>query len=359
MRQTPGRLALFAALIGGSCSAVGQSADEGRRIAEKIKAMEEARKAAPVSPTGRPMEAEWAYAPEAPNGRLGDKAGPFLISRWGNIVIRGRREGDRIVSAFTTVQCGRDGNPATRVTLLGKAPDNLCKNVKATPPRRTKSFYDQGFRLFGAADGWTMMEFAQTVGDVFFSGWPPAGTSGPNQVGVTSNGAFFLDQGGKHVFYAPGESVEVIHGHSIVVKPVMDPDEIEAELVASAMRALNDPALAKIGRNEPAEPHVDNGPGEARSSRQDDGQPARQDDSQPSRRVNFFDLAGLLAVIGGVSYGLWRWMKRRRGALPDPHPPAIVDADPVARIFADAAQAGVDVTPVPTDATQQRDDPPA
>lgn len=55
----------------------------------------EAMKSAPRSPNGQPMEAVWERPPEAPDGEFSD-ARPYFVSLWGGIVIRGKRNGDRI-----------------------------------------------------------------------------------------------------------------------------------------------------------------------------------------------------------------------------------------------------------------------
>lgn len=244
------------------------SDEEARRLAEQINRATAAAEKAPVSPNGRPMEALWSYAPEAPDGRVGETPGPYAVSHWGNIVVRARREGDRTISALNTVQCGRKGDPSTLITLLGTPPEGLCDSLKPVTPGRMLSFDVGEHRLFGATTGWTMIEFAQKLGDTTFSGFPAAVTSGPPQVGVTSTGAFFLDQGGVHVFYAPGETVEVLPGISIVVPVVTTFDEIEAELTAGG---------------------TSSGP-----------------------RANAFDYAVLLVVLGGAGYGVRRWLRRRR-----------------------------------------------
>ncbi len=240
-----GGLLLALVLVSGTQTVLAQSDEEAKDLAAKIQAVA----VAPQSPNGLPMEAEWLYAPEAPDGALAE-TGPYVVSRWGDIVVRGRREGDKIVSALTLVQCGNPGDPTTLVTMLGVPPANVCENVKAVPEGSTAKVPGDGYQLLGTSEGWTMLEFAQRIGNTVFQGWPAADPSKEDEVGLTSNGAFFLDQGGKHVFYAPGETVEVTKDINIVVRPVMTEDEIQNEMMSQSLGSAGD-VLDQLAKQKP------------------------------------------------------------------------------------------------------------
>lgn len=219
---------------------------------------EEARElaAAPKSPNGLPMEAIFDFAPEAPGGKL-TATGPYLVSRWGGIVVRGRPEGDHVVSALSTVQCGSDQNPATQITVIGVPPDGLCADVSAVPAGESSTFLLTepenlfGTWLFGTSSGWTGIEFSQTVDkDAAFGGLKlPATGSEDGKWGLSRFGAVFRNENGLHVFYAPGETVTLPSGVTFVVKPAMKKDDLkqidESDFAANFEKM--DAALAKLG----------------------------------------------------------------------------------------------------------------
>ncbi len=189
----------------------------------------------PRSTTGFPMEALWEYAPEAPGGRL-TKTGPYYVSRWGSIVVRGRPDGDRVVTALNIVQCGPGKNPATRVTMLGVPPKNLCDRIHAVKPGTSEGSNAIGLTLLGLSTGWTVIDFAQNVhNNAFVGGLPPVNSSEPASWGMTKLGAVFHDENGKRVFFAPGETVKASARVSFEVKPVMDEDELRAVVAAAAL----------------------------------------------------------------------------------------------------------------------------
>lgn len=197
----------------------------------------------PVSPNGLPMEALWDQAPEAPNGQL-KATGPYYVSRWGDIVLRGRLDGNgRVVTALTIVQCGDDKNPARRVKLLGVAPKELCDSVSIVRPGDTVNVGvgRDTIRLMGRATGWTAIEFAQTVGiNTFHFGWPPVADKADKHWGVTKHGALFRNSDGKHVFFAPGETVKLSDKVSFVVKPKVDLGELTDILTADLFSVMKD-----------------------------------------------------------------------------------------------------------------------
>ncbi len=190
----------------------------------------------PESPTGLPMESIWDESPEAADGKLLD-AGAYRVSRWGDIVIRGRpAEDGRIVSALWFIQCGGTENPATQVTLIGEPPDDLCDNVIALKPGLTRMVDGENHTLYGQSTGWTVVDFAQAVENTnFHSGWPPASDSNDKDWGVSSLGAVFRNQNGKRVFFAPGETVKLSEQVSFVVEPVMEEGELETILAAAVL----------------------------------------------------------------------------------------------------------------------------
>ncbi len=324
MRTQAKALIVAAALLAG-WPALAQPSDADKAAMDDAKAIQDLMKdsqkqmdAAPASPNGLPMEAEWEYAPEAPNGAIGDKPGPWLVSRWGNIVVRGRREGDKIVSAYNTVQCGRTGDRATRVTVLGQPPADICAGIEAIADGESRtSVSKDGAKSFGTADGWMIVDFAQRIDKGGFSGLPAASTSGPPRVGLTSNGAFYLDQGGRHVFYAPGETVEVAPGTSILVRPVMTPDEIDGESMQQA--------LDKAG--------------------QDSAELAKETDrllhpvkAKPPTWFYLLFFGIPLGLVGGLIYWVRQRLTRRRGALPALSK-AELAAIPLGTSYADAVRA--------------------
>lgn len=189
----------------------------------------------PESPTGLPMEAIWDEAPEAAGGTLSD-AGPYRVSRWGDIVIRGRPEDGQIVSALWFIQCGGSENPATQVTMIGEPPDDICDKVIALEPGRSQIVQGENYTLYGHSTGWTVVDFAQALENTNFNyGWPPASHSIDKDWGVSSLGAVFRNQNGQHVFFAPGETIRLSEQVSFVVEPVMDEGELGTILAAAVM----------------------------------------------------------------------------------------------------------------------------
>lgn len=194
----------------------------------------------PESPSSAPMESAWEYAPEAPGGNL-IHTGPYRVSRWGNIVLRGRLEEGRVISALTFIQCGSDQDPATKVTLIGEAPDDLCDSVEPVPEGKLIAISGEKFNLYGQSTGWTVLDFAQIIDNsTFETGINPV-VAGRNEDGwgVTSLGAVFHNENGRHVFYAPGETVQLPGGGTFVVQPVMEQEEVEALVIADAMAATS------------------------------------------------------------------------------------------------------------------------
>ena len=190
-----------------------------------------------MSTTGFPMEALWEYAPEAPEGKL-TNTGPYYVSRWGGIVLRGRPEGDRVVTALTILQCGPGKNPAMRVKMLGVPPKNLCASISVVPPGKVKSIDGNDYHLLGQSTGWTVVDFAQQVGGMYFHLLPPAnGSEKPSwgSWGITNLGAVFHDEDGKHVFMAPGETVKLTDRVSFEVTPGMEAEQFRLILMGAAM----------------------------------------------------------------------------------------------------------------------------
>jgi hypothetical protein len=189
----------------------------------------------PMSTTGFPMEALWEYAPEAPDGKL-TKTGPYYVSRWGGIVLRGRQDGDRVVTALNVVQCGPGKNPRMRVTMLGVPPKNLCDSIHAVKPGTSEGSSAFDLTLLGLSTGWTVIDFMQKVhNNAFVGGLPPINSSEHASWGVTKLGAIFHDENGKRVFFAPGETVKASDRVSFEVKPVMDEDELRSIVTAAAL----------------------------------------------------------------------------------------------------------------------------
>lgn len=311
------KLLLLAALIGGAFPASAQVSDETmaalKRAQQQTEAMKAEMDAAPASRSGRAMEADWVYADEAPDGQIGEKPGPYLVSLWGNIVVRGRREGDRIISAYGRAQCGRDGDDATEVTFLGRAPAGLCANIKPVPQGKQMLVQGDGFILFGDPQGWAIVDFAQNISGHFVNGQPDAKGAVQDSFSLTSTGAFYKNENGRHVFYAPGETVAITGALSITVKPVMTLDEIDADLKRQALANADDDKIKDIIRNS-----------------------QQQRDSAPKPRPNYFDLAVLLSVIAGAGYFILRWIRRRRSAGSPAAPTGFNPADiPVGKRQAD------------------------
>ncbi len=286
----------------------------------------EAMKSAPVSPNGRAMEAVWERAPEAPDGNFED-ARPYFVSSWGGIVIRGKRNGDFIDRALAARHCGASNNPATDITFIGEAPPNICEGVTAVAENETRSFSspvtlkgrDTHYVKFGTPNGWVVREFMQSINGVTVSGLPPATGEAASDWGISSLGAFYRNEDGKRVFYAPGETVKLYDDFSFVVEPVMDDDELQAKAEAGVMKSIDtDPALAKIGES----------------------------DRQSVPVAGLLLLFGLpLAIIAGIVFAV-RHFRRRRGKVPAAPVAAIAPADiPVGMSHADAAKASAAAQP--------------
>lgn len=187
--------------------------------------------ALPVSPNGLPMEAIWDLAPGVTRGRLAE-TGPYYVSRWGDIVLRGRWENGEIVTALSRVQCGKDRNPATRVTLLGAPPSDLCEGIGVVEPGSTQTRGGGRLQLYGLSTGWMVIEFAQIVGQThFLNGFLP-GEEG--RWGLSRYGALFRSQGGRRIFYAPGEVVALSDKVSFTVKRGMGEGELRQLFAAAA-----------------------------------------------------------------------------------------------------------------------------
>ncbi len=294
-------LVWFAA-IGVAISVTAVLAQEGEAIAPFV---------LPESPNSAPMEAVWDYAPEAPGGNL-TRTGPYFVSRWGNIVVRGRLEEGRVVSALTFIQCGRDQNPATQVTLIGEAPDDLCDSIEPLPEGKLISTSGGKFNVYGQATGWTVLDFAQVIDNsTFHNGINPI-VEGRNEDGwgVTSLGAVFHNENGRHVIYAPGETVQLPHGRTFVVAPDMWQEELDALVVGDAMAATSAELDKLFGVAEEKE--------------------------SPPTWFYFLFFGVPLLLIGGLVYGVVRFFRRKKipaspqytGALPtlrealrEPDPP--------------------------------------
>ena len=312
-----------AALVAGlivltAAPGVAQTQSAGQKSAwDKLEAM----KSAPRSPNGLPMEAVWERAPGAPDGEFTD-ARPYFVSRWGGIVIRGRRNGNLIDRALAARHCGASDNPATDIYFIGEAPANICEGVTMVAAKQTISFdspvtikgRDAKYVKFGTPDGWVVREFMQNINDITISGGSPATGEAASDWGMSSLGAFYRNEDGKHVFYAPGETVKLYDDFSFVVEPVMDDDELLARAEAAVMNSIaTDPAIARIG----------------------------QPDAKTPWQWAFLLVFGVpLALIGGAIYGVLRYVRRRRGAVPATPVVTIAPADiPVGMRHADAADA--------------------
>lgn len=279
--------------------AIAQNDSVDTEFVKKINAIRDA----PRAPNHRPMEGIWDRAPEAPDDSFND-ARPFFLSRWGGIVVRGKGNGDRIDKSLAAKHCGDSDNPATDIVFLGVAPPNICDGVVAVPASETKIFdspvtikgFETTYQKYGTADGWVVIEFTQNVDDNVHYGRSPATGEFSSDWGVSSLGAFYRNEGGKHVFYAPGETVQLTKSFSFVVDPVVDEDELAARATAAAMRSFSDdPVLAKIGEKQP----------------------------RPVPVVGLLLLFGVpLSIIAGIVWGVRRLLRGRRiaaqrtGALP-------------------------------------------
>ena len=335
MQYRFGTLLLLAALLGGTSSAMAQTADEARAIAEKIKAMA----AAPASPNGQPMEAVWDRAPDAPDA--GADARPYFVSRWGGIVIRGRPNGGLVDRALTARHCGASDNPATDIIFIGEAPPNICEGVTVVAANKTISLespvtikgHESQYVKLGTPSGWFVLEFLQKIDGVTHSGLPPASGDAASEWGTSSLGAFYRNEDGKHIFYAPGETVKLVEDYSFVVEPIMDVDEISAKAGAAVMDKIannmpTDPTLASIGQPKPKTPWD----------------------------WAFLLVFGLpLAIIAGLIFRIRRFRRRRAIAVPATGglPPTMVvePADiPIGMNYADTvAKAGPASGATPTD----------
>jgi hypothetical protein len=216
----------------------------GALLAASVPAQAQSERADPPLPEapGRlPMEAVWDRVPGT-QGKRFDVAGPILQSRWGNIVIRAKRDGNEVVTALNTLRCGRRNVDATYITMLGRPVAGLCRGVVALPRGETRSISGDGYSLHGTADGWTIVEFAQRIPDVmtYASGLAPAPADSVRIWGVTRFGAVYYAANGKFVFPAPGETVDLGSNETFVVTPVMDEGELRLHVVAAGMARLAD-----------------------------------------------------------------------------------------------------------------------
>lgn len=295
----------------------GEQAAENKAAFDKMEAM----KSAPVSPNGRAMEATWERAPVAPDENFEDPK-PYFVSSWGGIVIRGKRNGGRIDRALAARHCGASDNPTTDIYFIGEEPPNICEGVVAVAANETQSFEspitlkgrETKYIKFGTSDGWVVREFLQNINDITVSGRAPAIGEAALYWGISSLGAFYRNEDGKHVFYAPGETVKLFDDFSFVVEPVMDFDELQAKVAEAGLRGIaDDPKFANLGAPEPKTPW----------------------------QWAFLLVFGVpLAAIGGVIYGILRFIRRRRGALPAAPGATISPADiPVGMSHTNAADA--------------------
>jgi hypothetical protein len=239
----------------------------------------------PESPSRLPMEATWDRIPGTQGARF-DEAGPMFKSRWGNIIIRGKRNGNEIVTALNQIRCGRPNVNATYLTMLGRPTAGLCEGIVALPPGETRSISGDGYNRYGTSEGWTVVEFVQRIPDVttFLSGLPPAPTAERGIWGLTHFGAVFHAERGQIVFLAPGETADLGHDVTFVVKPVMDEQELQAYVVTAGLRGFDDLKLS----------------GSKGASRR----------APVWFRVLFFGAP--LLVLGGIAYAIRSWLRRRR-----------------------------------------------
>jgi len=298
--EPPNELALRMAceFKGAGKLTAGRQAAEERTAANKA-AFEklEALNSMPRSPDGLPMEAVWDRAPGAPDAEFTD-ARPYFVSRWGGIVIRGRRNGNQIDKALSARHCGASDNPATDIYFIGEAPANICEGVTEVPPNQVQSLsapitikgMEGEYTKVGTPSGWAVLAFAQNVADVMHSGEAPATGENASEWGVTSLGAFYRNEGGQHVFYAPGETVQLTKDYSFVVEPVMLEQELTARAVVATMRGMaTDPAITQLGRPKA---------------------------KTPWQWSSLFDLGVPLVLLGGAIYGIVRFLRRRREVRP-------------------------------------------
>ncbi len=245
--------------------------------------------ALPESTNSAPMESVWDFAPEAPGGRL-TQTGPYYVSRWGNIVIRGRLDNGRVISALNVIQCGRRNDPRTQVVMIGQKPAGLCSAVKPLRPGTTQSISGKKFNLYGQSTGWVVMDFVQIIGGLHaHNGIGPIDDHSESAWGTTSLGAVLHNENGKHVIYAPGETVTLPHGVTFVVAPIMDDQELEAMVIGDALRGFDgDADLVRIASKA----------------------------KRPPIWFLILFFAVPIAAIAGVIYAIRRFLRGRRGAGP-------------------------------------------
>ncbi|MBK6721002.1 MAG: hypothetical protein IPG62_14265 [Sphingomonadales bacterium] len=274
-----------------------QTAEERTAADKAAFEMLEAMNSMPRSPNGLPMEASWERAPGAPDAEFTD-ARPYFVSRWGGIVIRGRRNGNQIDKALSARHCGASDNPATDIYFIGEAPANICEGVTEVPPNQVQSLKAPitikglagEYTKVGTSSGWAVLAFAQNIADVMHPGKPPATDENEMDWGVTSLGAFYRNEGGQHVFYAPGETVQLTKVYSFVVEPVM----LEQALVAQG-------ALAEMNRIAADQAMTERGQAKA---------------EPPSKSSALLDLGVPLVLLGGAIYCLAGFLRRRRQVRP-------------------------------------------
>lgn len=219
---------------------------------------------------------------------------------------------------------------------IGEAPTNICEGVTAVAADETRSFYSPmtikgrkgEYEKFGTTEGWVVREFAQTLNNVTHSGQEPATGKAAAAWGISSLGAFYRNEGGKHVFYAPGETVKLSESYSFTVEPIMDGDELQANAMAATMRNMAaNPAVAKVTTSTKQKP------------------------------VPWAGLALILGIplllVGGLVYGIRRWVTHRRSLTPAPASAPFNPADiPVGARVADVVKAdgtAMAVPPKPSD----------
>lgn len=171
--------------------------------------------------------------------------------------------------------------------MIGEAPDNLCDGVKPVASGKTLTISGNGYTLYGKNTGWTVVTFVQKVDSWWNeSGMPPAGKAENGFWGVNQLGSLYHDENGKHVFYAPGETVDLGHDVKFVVKPVMQEDELQMYVVTAGMRSFSD--LPK-----------------------DFGQHKAEKKRPPLWFMVLF-ISSPFILLGGIGYGIVRFMRHRR-----------------------------------------------
>lgn len=300
-------------------------AAEKNTIVQQLNALS----SAPRSPTGLPMEAVWERASGAPDAEFTD-ARPYFVSRWGGIVIRGRRNGDHIDKALSARHCGASDNPATDIYFIGEAPANICEGVTQIEVGTTKSItspitikgQESSYDKLGTPSGWVVLEFAQNLDGIAHSGLEPATGADAQSWGISSLGAFYRNEDGKHVFYAPGETVQLTKLFSFVVEPVMDPDEIAAKATVVIMNEMaKNPAIANLGRPMPG---------------------------STSQWPRLVDLGVPLFLLGGAIYGALRFLRSRRVG----QPPVPANSVPANVSHWATAAAASEAVPMPPEAAE-------